>query len=56
MVIRQETDKDFYNIYSVVEKAFSDAEHSNGTEQDLVNALRKSNSFILSRIQNFINL
>ena len=44
--IRQEEEKDFETIYEVVKEAFSTAEHSDGTEQDLVVALRKSESYI----------
>lgn len=46
MEIRQENKKDHIEIYNVVKEAFSTAEHSDGTEQDLVNALRESHSFI----------
>lgn len=46
MEIRQENQNDYNEVYNVVKKAFATAEHSDGNEQDLVNALRKSNSFI----------
>lgn len=46
MIIRKEEIKDYENIYSVVEKAFSAAEHSDGNEHKLVNALRESDAFI----------
>lgn len=46
MEIRQENKNDYKEVYNVVKKAFSTAEHSDGTEQDLVNALRESPSFI----------
>ena len=46
MLIRQENNKDFDQVYSVVKKAFQMAEHSDGNEQDLVVALRKSDAFI----------
>lgn len=46
MKIRQENQNDYKEVYNVVKKAFAAAEHSDGNEQDLVNALRKSNSFI----------
>ena len=46
MLIRQENNKDFDQVYSVVKKAFQTAEHSDGNEQDLVVALRKSDAFI----------
>lgn len=46
LVIRKETEKDYLNIYDVVEKAFKNAEHRDGTEQDLVVNLRKGESYI----------
>ncbi|WP_040328114.1 GNAT family N-acetyltransferase [Clostridium ihumii] len=46
MLIRQENSNDFDEVYSVVKAAFEVAEHSDGTEQDLVIALRKSDSFV----------
>lgn len=46
MFIRQEEAKDYKSIYSVVKAAFDSAEQSDGTEPDLVNALRKSDAFI----------
>lgn len=46
MVIRQETPKDYDAVYTVVKTAFERAEHSDGNEQELVNALRKSSSYI----------
>lgn len=44
--IRQETPKDYEEVYNVVKTAFATAEHSDGNEQDLVVDLRKSNNFI----------
>ncbi len=44
--VRQETQTDRANVYQLVKEAFSTAEHSDGTEQDLVNALRKGDAFI----------
>lgn len=44
--IRQENKNDYEEIYSVVKTAFETAEHSDGNEQDLVVALRNSDSFI----------
>ncbi len=44
--IREENPADYENVYSVVKNAFSSAEQSDSTEQDLVNALRKSDAFI----------
>lgn len=46
MLIRKEEPKDYEIIYSVVKAAFDSAEHSDGNEQDLVNALRKGDAFI----------
>lgn len=42
MIIRQEETKDYKDVYRVVKSAFDSAEHSDGNEQDLVNALRNS--------------
>ena len=44
--IRQENKNDYEEIYNVVKTAFETAEHSDGNEQDLVVALRNSDSFI----------
>lgn len=46
MLIRKEKPEDYEIIYSVVKDAFDSAEHSDGNEQDLVNALRKGEAFI----------
>lgn len=46
MEIRQEQPADYEAVYEVVKTAFATAEHSDGTEQDLVAALRHSPSFI----------
>lgn len=46
MVIRREETKDHGAVYEVVKKAFETAEHADGNEQDLVNALRKSGAYI----------
>lgn len=46
MNIRQEQPTDYEMVYDVVKKAFEGAEHSDGSEQDLVAALRDSPSFI----------
>ena len=46
MIIRQENRKDYDEVYKVIKQAFLSAEHSDGTEQDLVVSLRKSVSFI----------
>ena len=44
--IRQENQKDYEEAYKVVKTAFETAEHSDGNEQDLVVALKNSDSFI----------
>ena len=46
LVIRQENKNDYEQVYNVVKKAFEMAEESDGNEQDLVVALRNSESFI----------
>ena len=44
--IRQETEKDYEEVYKLVKITFETAEHSDGNEQDLVVALRNSSNFI----------
>lgn len=44
--IRSETPADVEAIYQVVKSAFAGAEHCDGNEQDLVDALRAGDSFI----------
>lgn len=46
MLIRKEEPKDYEIIYSVVKAAFDCAEHSDGNEHELVNALRKGEAFV----------
>ena len=46
VTIRQEAPADYDEVYEVVRAAFACAEHSDGNEQDLVNALRKSVAFL----------
>lgn len=48
LVIREETPADYEKVYLLVKKAFASAEHADGNEQDLVNELRKGDSFIPS--------
>ncbi len=43
--IRQENKNDYEEIYNTIKIAFETAEHSDGNEQDLVVALRASDSF-----------
>ncbi|MFG6342895.1 MAG: N-acetyltransferase [Lachnospiraceae bacterium] len=46
MTIRTEQQTDYESVYQVIKNAFETAEHSDGNEQDLVNALRQSSAFI----------
>lgn len=46
MLIRKEESRDYESIYSVVKAAFASAEHADGNEHHLVNALRKGEAFI----------
>ena len=46
MNIRKEKMEDYNSIYAVVKAAFESADHSDGNEQDLVNALRQSGAYI----------
>ncbi|MFA7074347.1 MAG: hypothetical protein WC234_04055, partial [Endomicrobiaceae bacterium] len=46
MIIRQETKKDFQEIYSLVKIAFETAKVSNGKEQDYVNELKAGKNYI----------
>ena len=46
MRIREETLQDYEKTYTLVKNAFENAEHTDGTEQELVKALRKSEAFI----------
>lgn len=46
MIIRQETQADNKAVYNLVKTAFETAEHSDGTEQDLVERLRQSAAFV----------
>lgn len=46
MVIREEFEKDYDDVYKLIEEAFRNEEMSNHDEQNLVNRLRKSNEFI----------
>ena len=44
--IRKENINDYKEVYKVIKSAFEVAKHSDGNEQDLVEALRKSSAFI----------
>ncbi|MHC5267872.1 GNAT family N-acetyltransferase [Enterococcus sp. LJL98] len=46
MKIRQETPKDYEEVYEVVKKAFEVADLADGNEQDIVVKLRQGESFI----------
>lgn len=46
VTIRTEAPKDFETIYNFVKIAFETAEHADGTEQDFVNQLRASETYI----------
>ena len=46
IAIRKENVNDYTEVYNVIKTAFETAEHSDGNEQDLVVALRKSNNYI----------
>ena len=46
MIIRKENARDYKAIYAVVKSAFKSAQHADGNEQDLVNALRAGSSYI----------
>lgn len=44
--IRQENEKDYQQVYHVIKTAFELADQKDGNEQDLVVALRRSDSFV----------
>lgn len=44
--IRKEEKDDYKAVYQLIKSAFLTAEHSDGTEQDLVHRLRESSAFI----------
>lgn len=46
MLIRKVMENDFADIYNVVKEAFSSAEHTDGNEHNLVNALRAGDAYI----------
>lgn len=46
MVVRREQQEDYDRVYELVRLAFASAAHSDGTEQDLVAALRRSDAFL----------
>lgn len=46
VVIRREEEKDYGAVEALVRRAFETAEHADGTEQDLVRALRKGTAYL----------
>ncbi len=46
LTIRAECPEDEQAVYHLIQTAFATAEHSDGTEQDLVNRLRHSRAFV----------
>ncbi len=46
MIIRQERPSDYREVYELVKAAFAFSEHSDDTEADYLNALRKKEAFI----------
>lgn len=46
MIIRQEREEDYDEVFRVVQTSFAGAEHSDGKEQHLVAALRMSSAFV----------
>lgn len=46
VIIRREKAADQSVIYSLVKSAFASAEHADGTEHDLVNALRRGEAYV----------
>jgi predicted N-acetyltransferase YhbS len=46
MILRQEEEKDYAQVFNLVEQAFKDAEYSDHQEHFLVEKLRKSDAFI----------
>ena len=46
LIIRKETPTDYKEVYTMVKNSFATANHSDGTEQDYLNAIRKKDTFI----------
>lgn len=46
MIIREEKPSDYEAVFDLIKEAFFEAEHSDGTEQNLVENLRKGTSFV----------
>ncbi len=46
LVIRQEEPRDYTTVFQIIETAFKTMEYSSGTEQFIVEKLRKSDAFI----------
>lgn len=50
MTIRQEVDGDHARIHALTKAAFATAEHSSGTEQDIIDTLREDGALALSLV------
>ena len=50
MLIRQEIINDYNEVYKLIKEAFSAEKHSDGTEQDLVTALRKNKDAFIPKL------
>ena len=46
IIIREENNKDFNEVYEVIRLAFMNAEHTDHNEHNLVNKLRGSEAFV----------
>jgi predicted N-acetyltransferase YhbS len=46
LIIRKETPIDYEEVYAMVKKSFATSNHSDGTEQDYLNTIRKKDTFI----------
>lgn len=46
LIIRRETETDYKEVYDLIKAAFESAEHKDGNEQDVAEALRKSDAFV----------
>ncbi len=46
MIIRQETPKDYKEVYHIVKNAFATTDYSDGSEADYLNDIRERDSFI----------
>lgn len=46
MIIREETLKDYSEVYEMVKESFATTSHSDGDEQDYLNSLRQKETFV----------